>query len=1833
MKRVLKGALASVIAMTLTVSGAFSAVTVNATEPETAVPESSAAVDAEEITETDLNNEETVELVSQSDEATESEDIITSEDSSFEDEEETVGEEEITEELVEDASESEAASSVDKIENLTVTYTSEEDGVTGLPVDENTYEKGDLVTVSYEIPSLDGYSFMGWSPAGDGSVIYTGGYDFTIEEDVTLTAIWMTGEESSYTYEEGVEDAENLLGISAKEQQVINAVDNYVNSLDGGRLPKVYSLNGVNYSWTCCAVCDFIWEGVYGHSRRQKSSMCTRIDSQTKLATSEIAQFLDANGATAGDIIWFHDPYHTDNYSITHYLILLSYDENSITFTDGHGVNDHNEIWCNHSTVNWNDSKKNHYKYFNGNCFVSLYHVKDDEVVVGNTSGPVGPTPTPDPTPGEYSGKCGDNLTWTMKSTENYPTRYKLTISGTGPMYDYRYSVNSEYDVPWVAQLDSLPGYSNEFESVTFEEGITRIGNYAFQFFKPRNNSLTLPNSLKEIGEHAFSSSEIRSQLILPPNVSVIGESAFSYSKFTGALDLSHVKELSEHAFSNTKFSSVTFGAGLTEIPDYCFSSCENLGGTIALPEGLTRIGERAFFFYEKNNKNRRLVLPSTIVEIGSDAFCSNNLTEITPMFPESLRKIGDSAFEDCENLTGEITFPEEIAVKSYAFRNCKSLTGHLTIPGTFWAGTRSVHYHLDGSVTEGKHREVADFCFAGCSGLTGLTLGDGLDEIEKCAFYGCSGLSGNLTLPSTGRIGMEAFKDCSSLTSLTFQKRPAKDGNETVDHLNLKSGVFEGCSGLTGTLTLYEDDVLIGDGARLFYGTNYSEIHLEGKWSYQLDSDKTYLYGKNRIGTYTSRADSENSWEDTVYEDYPLLSFPEDAVIYYDDASYLRLNQNNALEKMRTTLDEFGYEYHFYSESGLASPQNHIVDAMAHNVIVAMDSKSTHVLTPYYPYYADPEEMSRITITVDDTSVAEIVPYEHGSGRDFKYVPKKVGYTTYKVTIDTFANGIQVANGSIRVVQTEDDAKKIVTGVDLDYSEKELQKGESFTLKATVRPSTAGNKSVTWNSSNESVATVSSTGLVKAVGKGEAVISVTTAEGGFTDTCLVTVSADSYTVFFDGNGADNPGAMASMDCDYNKKYTLPQNTFTKAGYVFDSWITAPPSDEENFGTVLANKASFTNLVEKPKDADPDADYSITLYARWRTEKSYTIVFDGNAKKAFGATVLGAMSDITGLAYDDSFYAPSCLFTTDGCTFTGWNTKPDGTGREITADQIRSGEALSLSRDLGVTELAKAGIGKTTLYAQWEADQFTAAFDLNDDGTGTAKFASKTFGTKELGSDPGVNANEAIFTFGTAVTKLPTAEREGYAFGGWTTTPDGKTILKSIPKTQAGDLTVYAKWTPWTYTVKYDANKTQGGAKFTVSGKTANTTAIYGEPLSVSENKFINKGYRLVGWTTTKDASAPDEGFAVSDFSEDGTLPWETIASSPALKPDKNKDTATLYAVWQLSDYTLDYELNGGEKNESAENVYASAYTFGTGLLTALPVPVRENYEFDGWYSDPDFKKAVKKIDAKSFGDMVLHAKWKAQYSVMLHDVPEAAGGPRVYAGYTFNKAKALPANPFTRADKAFMGWALTPELAASRVVAYQNKEKLLSPVLSNDGSGMTLNLYGVWRDSFTITADFDGGSYVTGEKNIIPYSYTYKSVASKAITLPSKLEKTGYKFGGWFDRDTNKKVTKITKTTCKDYDIYAKWTALTYQISYKANQPKGCKVTGKMGTQKMTVGTEDDNPLLTNSFHVNGYVFSGWSTKPDGTGDRYDDKAVFSFGGAGYQKKVTLYAVWAKEQ
>ena len=141
-----------------------------------------------------------------------------------------------------------------------------------------------------------------------------------------------------------------------------------------------------------------------------------------------------------------------------------------------------------------------------------------------------------------------------------------------------------------------------------------------------------------------------------------------------------------------------------------------------------------------------------------------------------------------------------------------------------------------------------------------------------------------------------------------------------------------------------------------------------------------------------------------------------------------------------------------------------------------------------------DNADNKKVTWSSDKTEIATV----DGAG---KVTAVKAGVAVVTVTTE---DGGKTATCKVTVK-----AKAVnVTDVSLDKTELTLTEGETETLTATVKPDNADNKKVKWSSDKTEIATVDGAGKVTAVKAGEAVVTVTTEDGGKTATCKVTVKA-----------------------------------------------------------------------------------------------------------------------------------------------------------------------------------------------------------------------------------------------------------------------------------------------------------------------------------------------------------------------------------------------------------------------------------------------------------------------------------------------------------------------------------------------------------------------------------------------------------------------------------------------------------------------------------------------------------------------------------------------------
>lgn len=181
------------------------------------------------------------------------------------------------------------------------------------------------------------------------------------------------------------------------------------------------------------------------------------------------------------------------------------------------------------------------------------------------------------------SGKCGDQITWTIHVLEGTDTRI-LTISGTGRMYDMDSS-----EIGWV----------DAYDTVIIEEGITYVGQSNFFPGGGGNSGMTvsLPSTLEAIGSGAFGMTHALKEITIPPKVTVLPTSVFSNSGLRTITIQGTITEIGYAAFSvNNHLESFPFKEGLLSIGVEAFNSCFALTD-VNLPASLQSIGQDAFRF------------------------------------------------------------------------------------------------------------------------------------------------------------------------------------------------------------------------------------------------------------------------------------------------------------------------------------------------------------------------------------------------------------------------------------------------------------------------------------------------------------------------------------------------------------------------------------------------------------------------------------------------------------------------------------------------------------------------------------------------------------------------------------------------------------------------------------------------------------------------------------------------------------------------------------------------------------------------------------------------------------------------------------------------------------------------------------------------------------------------------------------------------------------------------------------------------------------------------------------------------------------------------------
>ncbi|QHQ62755.1 hypothetical protein Ana3638_19865 [Anaerocolumna sedimenticola] len=203
--------------------------------------------------------------------------------------------------------------------------------------------------------------------------------------------------------------------------------------------------------------------------------------------------------------------------------------------------------------------------------------------------------------------------------------------------------------------------------------------------------------------------------------------------------------------------------------------------------------------------------------------------------------------------------------------------------------------------------------------------------------------------------------------------------------------------------------------------------------------------------------------------------------------------------------------------------------------------------------------------------------------------VNKKINWrstNTQVATVDSNGLVTLAAGGTTSIIATSDDNPAVTaicnitvqvstSGIVLDETTKTMDVGDTVRLGYVITPTNAANKNVTWSSSNTTVATVDSSGLVKAVAPGQAVITVKTSDGSLSATCTITVKQKATGIKLDVTDLE-----LFVNQTYELKATVTPANSDKDDFTWESSNTTVATVDED-GVVTAVAAGSATITVK----------------------------------------------------------------------------------------------------------------------------------------------------------------------------------------------------------------------------------------------------------------------------------------------------------------------------------------------------------------------------------------------------------------------------------------------------------------------------------------------------------------------------------------------------------------------------------------------------------------------------------------------------------------------------
>lgn len=738
------------------------------------------------------------------------------------------------------------------------------------------------------------------------------------------------------------------------------------------------------------------------------------------------------------------------------------------------------------------------------------------------------------------------------------------------------------------------------------------------------------------------------------------------------------------------------------------------------------------------------------------------------------------------------------------------------------------------------------------------------------------------------------------------------------------------------------------------------------------------------------------------------------------------------------------------------------------------------------------------------------------------------------------------------------------------------------------------------------------------------------------------------YTIKFDGNGSTS-GSTASMSMIKDVSKNLTANGFKKTGNKFVSWNTKADgsgtkyTDKQSVKNLSSKQGATVTLYAQWSPYTLTVAYNCTgsSVTVSDTSKGFSL---GTSNRITTTTENNKTIDGTKNVYYQSFKYNSELggkglhnfgsfgfSAPTGYRFVGWKSGSTVFDDDITTykptnftSDIKTGDAtvwLTASFSPNTYSVKFNGNGSTSgsmsnesftydtakaLTANAFKREFTVTYNYNGNGSSntTAK-ATAAFGgwaksatgskaydnsqsVKNLSSTNGATVNlYAKWTDGSVT--LPTPARTGYTFSGWYTATSGGTKIGGggAKYTPSANITLYARWTPNTYTVKYYFDGVEQTA--------LNQSCTYGTSYKYAALP-TKTGYQVSGWWSG--STADNMG---TQYTAGGSFSNLTATKNGTVKR---------YAYSNSKSYTVKYYLDGTElTNLSQTCLYDASYKYPS-------LPSKTGYSITGWWSgSTSASKGTQYSAGSSFSNLTSTSNGTVKrycystpitYSVKFNGNGSTSGSMS-NESFTYDVAKALTANAFKReftvtydynntatakttakATATFTGWSKT----STGEKAYDDKQSVKN-LTSKDGD--IINIYAMWTDG--------------------------------SVTLPTPT-RTGYTFSGWYTAVSG--GTKIGNggakyTPSANITLYGHWTPITYTIKFDKNGATG----GSTASMAMTYDVS--KKLNANGFTWENHKWLKWNTKADGTGTSYTDEQSVKNLSSKQDATITLYAQWEK--